>query len=80
MIFTWDFIHKISQTFINEQNILVFTMTYFHNDVFIYTLYLRLLLSPPKKYIFGFNQTNSSIATSPDSSFILPATNFFESS
>ena len=81
LVFTLDSIHQITQKFIIQQNIFVFTMTFCCNNIFIHTLYFFILLSPPKnEYTFGFNLTNSSIATPPISSFNLPTTNLFKSS
>ena len=79
--FTLDSIHRMPQTFIIQQNILLFAMFYSCNKIFIHTLCFFMLttITYQKKNIFGFNQTNFSIAISPVSYSILPTTNFFES-
>ena len=57
-------------------------MNYGRNNIFIDTLCLFMLACHISKngYILDFNPTNSSIALPPAPSFILPATNLFDSS
>ena len=61
---------------------LLLTMAYSYNNIIIYTLYFLMLTTTNTRiheYTFGFNPTNSLIATPPVSIFILPKNNMFES-
>ena len=56
----------MSQTFLIQQSIAIFIMTYRRNNIFVYTLFLYMLIIiiyQIREYIFFFNPTNSSIAT-----------------
>ena len=64
MIFTLDSVHRMPQKIVNQQNMYVLIMKYCCNEFFIHTLsFLGSLSFTKNEYIFGFNQTNSLIAS-----------------
>ena len=70
MVFTLSSIHRVFYTFIIQQNIFISLST-----TFLFTSFgflCSLLLSNKNEYIFGFNPTNSSLATLPVPSFVFP--------
>ena len=77
MVFTLSSIHRVFYTFIIQQNIFIFVITYCCN-IHAFGFLGSLLLSTKSEYIFGFKLTNSSIAKPLVSSFIFQRTNLFE--
>ena len=72
MIFTLDSIHQKSQTYLIQQNIFTFIMSYFFKNISIYIFYFFIVT------IFGFNPAHSLIGTPTVSSFILLTNNLIE--
>ena len=74
MIFTLNSYHWMSQAFLIQQNI-DWSVWVICSAAFLFTFFAflcSLLSSIKNEYIFGFNPTSSSLATSPVLSFILP--------